>query len=356
MDRERRAALLQGKLRVITATELSDPGASEAMTPIPYFGGAAAFDPVTQQLFVLVEASTEDRDPLDIDPLGPRPQRGWLGGAIVAAARLSAAKLHLYADGHVLTSDDARRAARCSIPTQCWSVVGRSAQLIDPIRLSAPQTITDLPADEQVFVAIIEANGAIALVENGVLRAEVLGLEVGRVIREAETDRPSLQVGVGKHDRLAQSMMNSSADPAKTLRDAVETVTKMRVPGGPSHPANTASRSRWLREMVMSDPGRFELNAPLQRLASTVPVDLKLSGVAALMAQRQSRSVVVGCSAGVDLDAPTDLLDIAELAGCSDVILLLPADHDIPAIRTLCATLTPTLTVMTTTGPFTGAE
>jgi hypothetical protein len=356
MDRERRASLLQGKLRVITATEVTDRAASDAMTPVPYFGGAALFDPITAQLFVLVEASTEDRDPLDVDPLGPRPQRGWLGGAIVAATRISAAKLHLYADGHVLNPDDARRAARCSIPTRCWSVVGRDAKIIDPIKASAPATSEDLPADEQQFIATIENNGALAVVENGVLRAEVLGLEVGRVVREAETDRPHLEVGVGKHDRLAQSMMNSSADPGKTLREAVETVTKLRVPGAPSHPATTASRSRWLREMVIAQPDRFALETPIKRLPSTVPVDLKQSGVSALLATQQSRSVVVGCSVGVDLDAPTDLLDIAELEGCETVILLVPDDHDIPAIRTLCASLTPTLTVVTTKAPFGGAE
>jgi hypothetical protein len=356
MDRERRASLLQGKLKFITSAELSDPRATETLTPIPYFGGAALFDPISAQLFVLVEASTEDRDPLDVDPLGPRPPRGWLGGAIVQAARLSAAKLHLYADGNVLNPDDARRAARCAMPTMCWSIVGREATPIVPIEGIAPPTINDLPADEKQFIATIENSGAVAIVENGVLRAEVLGLEVGRVVREAETDRPHLEVGVGKHDRLAQSMMNSSADPAKILREAVDTVTNLRVAGAPSHPATTSSRSRWLREMLIADPARFGLLRPVTRLPSTVPVDLKQSGVSAVLATRSAQKVVVGCSVGVDLDAPTDLLDIADLRGADAVILLIPEEHDAPAIRTLCATLIPTLTVVTTKAPFAGAE
>ncbi len=355
MDRERRAALLQGKLRALVAEQLGSSAVGE-LTPLPYFGGTALHDAATSMVFVLVEAAEEDRDPMDVDPLGPRPPRGWLGGAIIAAARANATGLRLYADGHLINEDDARRASRCAIQTTCYSLIGRVASLVVPIDVSPPTTLADLPADEQTFLDVIVGSGAVAVVENGVLRAEVRGLEVGRVIREAETDRPMLQVGVGKHDRLAQSMMNSSTDLAVTLRNAVETVEKLRVPGAPSHPANTASRSRWLREMVITDPVRFGFEAPMVRLASTVPVDLKQSTVAALLANHQSHSVVVGCVATVDLDAPTDLLDVAHLAGCDRVMLVIPNDHDVPALRTLCATLTPTLTLVTTIEPFTRAE
>jgi hypothetical protein len=307
---------------------------------------------------VLVEPASVDRDPLDIDPLGPRPPRGFLGGAIVAAARQNATELHLIGDGTLLTGDDARRAARCSIPTVCWSATGRSIEKIQPSELASALSFADLPKDEQPFAEVMRAAGAEPVVEQGVLRAEVLGLEVGRVVRDPESDQPYLAVGVGKHDRLAQSMMNGAADPAVALSEAVKSVAVYRIPGVPSHPANRVSRSRWLREILLEAPSIAGFTGPTERIAGTVPVDLKAAGVATFSAFKSPAAnedltpIAIGCAAGVDLDGPTDLLDTAARAGISEVRLVVLANDDFPAIRTLCATLAPPIGVVALVSPF----
>jgi hypothetical protein len=352
LEPERRAQLLQGKLRALTNGQF---GESE-LTPVPYLAGAAAFDKQNNRLVVLVEAATVDRDPLDIDPLGPRPPRGWLGGAIVAAARQNATELHFFGEGTLLTGDDARRASRSAIVATCWSIDGRILNIVDPGEIASSLIFSDLPTDEQPFAEVIRKAGAEPIVDQGVLRAEVLGLEVGRVVRDVETDEPYLAVGVGKHDRLAQSMMNSAKDPAVALGEAVLSVAVHRVPGGPSHPANTVSRSRWLREILLSDPALVGFEGPVARVSGTVPVDLKAAGVAAFTAQKSGAPMLVGCAAGVDLDGPTDLLDTAEKCGLSEVQLVVLNTDDFPAIRTLCATLTPPIGVVTLSSPFSGSE
>ena len=368
MEPERRSQLLFGKLRALTAEHFyPQPGVQQLGGPrpeslhlerVPYFAGTAAFDRAASRLVVLVEQAQVDRDPLDIDPLGPRPPRGWLGGAIVAAARCAASELHLIGDGSLLTGDDARRAGRCNVPTHCWSVIGRSLQPVVPAPLSDSLALRadQLPPDEQGFVAVIVAAGAVPVVEQGVLRAEVLGLEVARVQRDLETDRPHLAVGVGKHDRLAQSMMNAAVDPAVALAEAVAAVSVHRKPGAASHPANTVARSRWLREMVIANPARFGFAGPCERVGATIASDLKASGVASLTAVRNGHPVVIGCVAGVDLDGPTDLLDTAARIGIAQVILLVPTPDDFAAVRVACDTLSPTPGVVPVGSPFAEAE
>lgn len=354
MDAERRSQLLFGKLRALTVSHFGDV----TLERVAYFAGVAAFDAATQRLFVLVEAAQVDRDPLDIDPLGPRPPRGWLGGAMVAAVRAAATELHLMGDGPLINGEDGRRASRCNIETRCWSVVGRSLVLVepDPLTNGLADDIASLPPDEQPFVALINATQAVPIVEHGVLRAEVLGLEVGRVQRDPETDQPHLAIGVGKHDRLAQSMMNAAADPITALREAVAAVLVHRRPGAGSHPANTVARSRWLRELVMSSPEKFGFSGPCERISSTVATDLKINGVAHLTAHRDGMAVLIGCVAGVDLDAPGDLLDTAARVDIRDVFLVIPTADLFPAVRVACDTLTPTPGLIPVGSPFSEAD
>ncbi len=358
MEPERRSQLLFGKLRALTTEHFGELSDASQLERVPYFAGTAAHDRASSRLVVLVEAAQVDRDPLDIDPLGPRPPRGWLGGAMVAASRCGASELHLMGDGDLLTGDDARRAERCRIPTSCWSVVGRVLRPVAAVQV--PDTLADepehLPPDEQAFLAVIFAAGATPVVEQGVLRAEVLGLEVGRVQRDPETDIAHLAVGVGKHDRLAQSMMNAAVDPAVALKEAVAAVTVHRKPGAASHPANTVARSRWLREMVVADPNRFGFDGPCHRVAATIASDLKASGVASLTAVLDGQPVLVGCVAGVDLDGPSDLLDTAGRVGIQRVLLAIPTADDFAAVRVACETLNPSPGVVPVGAPFAEAE
>jgi hypothetical protein len=358
LDPARRAQLLQGKLRALSTEHL---GAAD-YEPIPYFAGSALFDAERRRVVVLVEAAVVDRDPLDIATDRPRPIRGWLGGALVIAARRDAIEVHCFADTDLLIGEDAALASPSSIPVTCWRVVGRVASPISP-EPPAPQTrFEDLPPDTQSFRPLIESNGALAIVEGGVLRAEVLGLEVGRVLRDAETAETYFAVGVGKHDRLAQAMMHPGEDPAVALRGAVASVLDHRIVGAPSHPANTASRSRWLREMLIVDPTRFGFQGPATRLSSFRQEDLKQSGVAAARLSYQGRPVLVGCRVGVDLDAPLELLQHL-VSTDSEVVLLVPAQDVLPALTTLCALIRPfahdpqqSIRVGAVANPFVGSE
>ena len=86
---------------------------------------------------------------------------------------------------------------------QVWQVEGRA------LTLTAPEPIGPAPrldAEASAWVDRLRAAGAEPVVEAGVLTGEVLGLEVARVVSDADGSR--LEVGVGKHDRDARRAMS----------------------------------------------------------------------------------------------------------------------------------------------------
>ncbi len=331
MDNERRAQLLATKLRALIASRWDSTDA----IPIPYFAGAALYSSSSATAFILVEAREVDADPLDMHAAGPRPVRGWLGGALVAAQRAKATSLVIVADDGTLTGHDVRRANRASISVAVFAAMGRDLVPIEPVSFAAPPTP---PNEVLAFTEVIRAGGAVPMIDGDTLVGEVLGLEVARVISDEFGVR--LEVGVGRHDRLAQSMMNSQAEPALALREVVETVLRYRHRGASPHPGNTVARARWLREHVVSQPELVGCTS-LTRLAGTVPYELKRASVACASgpATREGgfSTIVVGCSVGVDLDAVTDLLDVAALGTePTEVILCVPVGDDLGALRLLC--------------------
>jgi hypothetical protein len=351
VDNERRAQLLGTKLRALIVEKWSHAD----LSPVPYFAGAALKHDVTDTVFVFVDAREIDADPLDLEARVARPVRGWLGGAILAATRANATALVIIADAGTLDGHDVRRAKRSGIPASVFSATLRE---LTELRMLT-YVPSALPSDaEMAFVNTIREAGAVPIVEDATLKAEVLGLEVGRVTTDEFGVR--LEVGVGRHDRLAQSMMNAHTEPVLALRAAVETVLEHRASNRSPHPANTVSRARWLREHLMSHPELVGV-ALLERIPGTVVVELKRATVAIA----GNADVVIGCSVGADLDALTDLLDavldaVPSIAVVLDVVsavvpsikLVVPIGDDLPAVRELCAAVRPAVELITITPPW----
>ena len=346
MDPAQRASLLATKLRVlITERAAVDPtfgtfgGTSDGLVPVPFFAGAAAL--AGRRLFVLVEPSAAERDPMDTDPSAqPRPPRGWLGGAVVVANRHGCTEVNLMGDR--LTGDDARRASRSMIPIRVWSVAGRALTLVGSLSYAAPEAP---PSEALAFASVIAAAGADPVIEHGVLRAEVRGLEVARVQLDPYDGITRLDVGVGRHDRLAQAMMNQGQDPALALRNAVESVLALRRSGANAHPANQIAMSRWLRHVVGAHPELVGCTAltPLQGIEMP---ELKRLSPALLTGNSDAGPIVVACSVGVDLDAAIDAVDMAMFMGAHRVVLCLPKTDDLPAVRMVAGALTLTVEVV----------
>ena len=337
MTPERRQALLATKLRALAATL---PGWDEGAVARPFPAGASFLHGRTG--FLLVEESRRERDPQERSSDRESP-RGWLGGAVIWAARNGATRLQIMLD--VVNGSDARRSALYRIAPTLWRVDGRSLTPVAPspafVEAAPP------PIDGLAFAGIIEAAGADAVVEHGELRAEVLGLEVGRV-RVDEDLGPVLEVGVGRHDRLANEMLHVGTDSEEVLRRAVEVVSDRRTGRAGPHPANQLQRERWLRSVLCAYPtlAGFAGHA-LRPVAGTEPMQLKRSAPAVALASRRDRSerteivdAVVACTVTLDLDAVSYAAD-ARLAWAHDTTLVVcvPEADDSAILHELAAAL-----------------
>jgi len=311
-----RAPLLAAKLRVLVA----DRAATIEAADFP--GGAALVDGSTGWLL------------LDTQPLAA------LGPALVWADRRGLEELNLLVEfGAALV---ARRASLFTNPPAVWVIDGTSlrpavAAPVVPAAVAPPApALAELLVDADLEV----------IVEDGIIRGEVKGLEVARVVHGTTTagspiDEPVLEVGVGHADREMTSMVHGNLPPAAQLARVIEIVREHRRVGAERHPLNQLAPERWLRAALVADPGPVGLSE-LNPAPPAVPrPNLRDPAIAvAVGLDRAGATVVVACSVGVHLDLVPAAAD-ARLALAPDARLLLvvPERDAHPVTRALCERL-----------------
>ena len=277
---------------------------------------------------------------------GPAP----LGAFLAWASGQAGAHLHLCLDG---TQDDApalaRRATAFNVPATVWRADGASVVAIDPVPLEPLPALS--PELLAAFVPIIEAAGADAVVEEGLLRAEVLGLEVARVCVDADA-RAILEVGVGRHDREGHRILGSGA---AQLGEVVATIRAGRTAEAPSSPASQLAPERWLRSVVVAHPELVGASALSVAPSPVARPDLRRSAPApAVGTDQHGHPLVVVCSVGVDpefVPLAADARFAAAVASGSDggeatgdaahfdLVLAVPEGDDHPLTRQLAGLL-----------------
>jgi hypothetical protein len=313
---ERRQALLGMKLAALVRDRWGSVEGESGAFP----GGAALISPDTAWVLA-AEASTRT-----------------LGGALAWTLRRGATELHLLVEtDSAVAGVLARRAAAFALPITVWQVSGRDLLAIEPAPISAPPP---LPAGAARFADVLRAHGAEPVVEHGVLRGEVLGLEVARV--SVDDSGAHLEVGVGSQDRKAQLLLRPDRQATEALAAAVIAVRGWRAPGASPHPAATLAAERWLRAAVVFRPelvGAAHLAPvppPLPRGDLRQPSPAPAAGV-----DDRDLPVLVVCSTGIDLDLVPSAADARLVDGRPGVrlVLAVPPGDDHPVTRDLAAAL-----------------
>ena len=257
---------------------------------------------------------------------GPPPVGGALGWATGAGV----------GELHVLTTEGggaaARQLAAFAIDTDVWRVNGTALQPVPPEALVPP---AQPDADLLALATDLEAAGAEVIVEEGVVRGEVLGLEVARVGRD-DDGRPTIEIGVGRHDRYAHALLGTT-----DLAGVVAQVRGQRRAGVPPSPANQLAPERWLRAVAVADPSLVGARH-LERLPSPVtrPDLLRRAPAPAAGLDRDGASIVVVFSVGVDPELVPAASDARRaVAGDHRLVLAVPEGDDLPVTRRLAALL-----------------
>jgi hypothetical protein len=260
------------------------------------------------------------------------------------AQRFPVENLHLLIDDERAAGVVARRAAAFARPPTVWRVYGAALTAAAPAALAA-----EPPLDLRLapLADVIRAAGADPVVEHGVLKGEVLGLEVARAVIDDEG--PVLEVGVGKHDRQAQGMVHGDQPTAAVLARVVAMVEGHRRAGAPHHPYNRLASERWLRARAVADPA-FVGAAELASVPSPVEVDdlRKPAPAPAAGVDLQGHPVLAVFSTGVDVDLVPAAVDARLADGRNPrLVIVVPERDDHPYLRALAGALRESADVVT---------
>jgi hypothetical protein len=270
--------------------------------------------------------------------LDPDPVRSF-GSAMVWAARRGIETLHVLAerDSGVLA-----RRATCFAPAPLvWSVVGTTLvpAVADPV--PGPQPAPSAPE----LAGLLVDTDLEVVVEDGIVRGEINGLEVARIVHGHTTvgepiDEPLLEVGVGQADRELTGMLHGSLSPVEQLARVADIVRSHRRPGAQTHPLNQLVPERWLRARLVAAPEHIGLDH-LRAAQPTIPrANLRERGIAVALGDAGGEPVVVACSVGVDLDLVPAAADARlALAPGARLLLVVPARDAHPVTIDLAARL-----------------
>jgi hypothetical protein len=187
---------------------------------------------------------------------------------------------------------------------------------VPPAHRRAPPSPPVPPAFDLADVEVV--------IEDGVVRAEVDGLEVARLVGH-EDGELRLEVGVGQYDRAGHKVMSAARPIDETLDEVVTAVRACRHRGAPAHTYNRLCRERWLRSVLVVDPslvGLVELR-PVDPIPARTGL-LDTSPAPAIGSDREGVKVLVVASAGVDPGLAPSTSAVARREGPARIIVALP--------------------------------
>jgi hypothetical protein len=203
----------------------------------------------------------------------------------------------------------------------------------------------DVSAPPELVDLLIDA-GLEVVAEGGMVRGEVNGLEVARIVTGQTSggvpiDAPLLEVGVGKADRELTAMLHGELDPVAQLDRVVAIVRDHRRAGAPPHPLNQLVPERWMRSSLCRDPGSIGLSELRPAEGARPRANLRERDIAvATGTALDGTRVVVACSVGGALDLVPLAADArAAIDRAARLLLAVPERDDLPGNRRLAARL-----------------
>jgi hypothetical protein len=169
-----------------------------------------------------------------------------------------------------------------------------------------------------------------------VVVGEVRGLEMCRVVDDATTGEVRLEVGMGRHDREAFTMIHGELPTAQAMRQVIDAVLPHRTEGADAHPFNQFGVERLSRWKAIKDPSSigFSTLAPADPpvLRTNVKDSVPCVAIGLTGAKRLSTAVFVH---GVDLDCVSFAVDAASRLGTQDVTIAVRRRDVIASIERL---------------------
>lgn len=253
------------------------------------------------------------------------PSLAWFLNQVQQESQDTIKPLHLVVDrdSGVL----ARRAAMFEAPVHVWHVNDRL--LLPAVKEEHLEFVQPNPRHLE-FAEMIERAGADVVIEHGVVVGEVLGLEICRVVDDADTGETRLEVGMGAHDREAFALIHGHLPTEEALASVIETVAQHRADGSRLHPLNTFGAERLLRARCIENPALVGLTSLEPADPPVVRTNVKDAVPCVAHGRDESGSdAVVTFVHGVDLDVVPFALDAADRFGDNARVIVVARDKDV---------------------------
>jgi hypothetical protein len=222
----------------------------------------------------------------------------------------------------------ARQATRFDHDIAVWQIDQASLLTAEP----EPVTAAVPPSpDAEVLARELEVAELDVIIERGVVRAEVLGLEIARVVEgPGESDDVDLgahlEAGVGRFDREMSALMHRGEPQMAAVIAAAATVAEHRHRGAPPHPLRDLCRERWVRQDLVDAPDVIGA-VRLERIGTTLDrPNLRDPWPAVALGETSAGDpLLVGCTVGIDLDALVLAADTrAEVSPNAELVMASP--------------------------------
>lgn len=268
-----------------------------------------------------------------------------LGGALVWIDHHVPGAIDLVVEHHA--GVHARRAGVLAPECRVWQASGGEVAPAVAAPIPEPRS---RPDDAAHLEAALVDLGLDVVCEDGILRGELAGLEVARILHGP--DGPVLEAGVGRFDREAGVLLHAGRSPVEAVADAAAQVRPHRTLGAVSHAVNRLARERWLRRVVLDDPVAFDID--LAALVEPVPPRANLLEVvpASLLGTDGGRSVLLVCSVGVDLGLVPAIADLIAVHSPDLVRIVVPERDRLPHLERLAGRLPVPTEIRTTDTPW----
>ena len=317
LDPERRHSLRGMKLRALIAEETGDPGDELVLDGDHCFDGT--------RLWALASDDTPERA---------------LGAAVLRSGSHADAPLTVCFDDVEAAGVAARRAVVLRPVPEIRLIEGRSLVPVQPTE-AVPRGEAPPPPDG--FVDLCLGVGVQPLVEHGIWRGEILGLEMVRVVEDPDLGS-QVQVGVGRFDREAGVLVHANQPQRESLAAAADLIRSRRRTGAGAHPLATLCRERWLRHDLVADPSLLGLGD----LAAVDPADERPNlrdpaPAPAIGTGPDGERVLVVCSVGVDPCVVSAAAELVLRESPDRIVVALPGRDVLPAVeRALARLVVPT--------------
>lgn len=268
-----------------------------------------------------------------------------IGPAMLSASKAGATKVSIMVGDDETAPVLARHAAQLAVAPDVFVVDGTDIAPVAPADTTS--AIAPSMDDIEMAQAAYGAHDLETVVEAGIVRGELLGLEVSRV-----TDG-IIQVGVGRFDREAGAMLRGTAVSTDALADALEQVAPHRTSTALPHPLNRIGRERWLRALAVADPTLIGLSeiAPVETVAERINL-LDPFVAAAIGVDSDGATALAVFAAGLDTTALSHVADLVARHRPDRVVVAIPEADMLPALTRLYPLLALPTTVVGMSAPW----